>query len=97
MQDDTAGIQVVFPRRKAGKSPGPVRSSKSKLGWRRDVGNPVISAAKISVLGQARCRHPNSLGQQLMNARLDAQWIELEGSWRSTDGAHLLMFCSAAK
>src|SRR5258708_13348003 len=28
-----------------------------------------------------------------MSGRMDAQWIEVEGVVRSTDGAHLLMIC----
>lgn len=95
IQDDTAGIQVAFPETESRKITEPGMFIEVE-GWggAGDVGNPVISADRISVLGKGKLPQPQRLSlSQLMSGRLDAQWIEVEGVVRSTDGAHLLMIC----
>jgi signal transduction histidine kinase len=96
IQDDTAGIQVAFPDDESRKITEPCMflevEGRCGVG---DVGNPVISAEKVRVLGKGKLPQPQRLSlSQLMSGRMDAQWIEMEGVVRSTDGAHLLMICS---
>ena len=97
IQDDTAGIQFVFP-------PGENKNRKTieagmfveveGFGGLGDVGNPIISGDHITVLGRGKFPQPQRLSlSQLMSGRMDAQWIEMEGVVRATDGAHLLMIC----
>jgi signal transduction histidine kinase len=95
IQDDTAGIQVAFPDRESRKLTEPGMFVEVE-GWGGlgDGGNPVISADQIVVLGKGKLPQPQRLSlSQLMSGRMDAQWIEVEGVVRSTDGAHLLMIC----
>ncbi len=95
IQDDTAGIQVVFPPEESRKITD-VGMFVEIRGWGGlgDGGNPVVSADHITVLGRGKFPPPQRLSlSQLMSGRMDAQWIEMEGVVRSTDGAHLLMIC----
>jgi signal transduction histidine kinase len=97
IQDDTAGIQFAFPAdvNEAGKitEVGLYVEIEGQAGV-GDVGNPIISANHITVLGPGKLPQPQRLSlSQLMGGRMDAQWIEMEGVVRSTDGAHLLMIC----
>jgi hypothetical protein len=95
IQDDTAGIQVAFPANESRKiTEAGMFVEIEGWGGLGDVGNPVISADHITVLGRGKFPQPQRLSlSQLMSGRMDAQWIEMEGVVRSTDGAHLLMIC----
>jgi signal transduction histidine kinase len=97
IQDDTAGIQFAFPGTAVedGKitDAGMFVELEGVAGV-GDVGNPIISAEHITVLGRGKFPQPQRLSlSQLMSGRMDAQWIEMEGVVRATDGAHLLMIC----
>ncbi|MBW8863674.1 MAG: hypothetical protein JF609_01900, partial [Verrucomicrobia bacterium] len=97
IQDDTAGIQFAFPGSAAENrkitDAGMFVELEGVAGV-GDVGNPIISAEHITVLGRGRFPQPQRLSlSQLMSGRMDAQWIEMEGVVRATDGAHLLMVC----
>ncbi|MDB6019544.1 MAG: Integral rane sensor signal transduction histidine kinase [Pedosphaera sp.] len=95
IQDDTAGIQVAFPPEESRKiTEAGMFVEIEGWGGLGDVGNPVISADRITVLGRGKFPQPQRLSlSQLMSGRMDAQWIEMEGVVRATDGAHLLMIC----
>lgn len=93
IQDDTAGIEVAFPDAESRKITGPGMFVEVE-GWGGvgDVGNPIVSADHITVIGRGKFPPPQHLSlNQLMSGRMDGQWIELDGVVRSTDGAHLLM------
>ena len=95
IQDETAGIEIVFPAAESRKITE-LGDYIEVDGWagRGDVGNPVISADHIVVLGRGKLPQTQRLSlSQLMSGRMDAQWIEMEGVVRSTDGAHLLLIC----
>ena len=95
IQDDTAGIEVTFPATESRKL-NELGDYIEVDGWagRGDAGNPVISADHIVVLGRGKLPQPQRLSlSQLMSGRMDAQWIEMEGVVRSTDGAHLSLIC----
>lgn len=95
IQDDTAGIQVAFPAKESRKiTEAGMFVEVEGWGGLGDVGNPVISADHITVLGRGKFPQPQRLSlSQLMSGRMDAQWIEMEGVVRATDGAHVLMIC----
>jgi signal transduction histidine kinase len=95
MQDDTAGIEVAFQGEEGRKITEPGMFIEVE-GWGGlgDVGNPVVSADRVTVLGKGKLPEPVQMSlSQLVSGRMDAQWIEMEGVVRSTDGAHLLMIC----
>jgi signal transduction histidine kinase len=95
MQDDTAGIEVAFQGDEGRKITEPGLFIEVE-GWGGvgDVGNPVISADRVTVLGRGKLPEPQRMSLSLLlSGRTDAQWIEMEGVVRSTDGAHLLMIC----
>jgi signal transduction histidine kinase len=95
MQDDTAGIEVAFQGDEGRKITEPGLFIEVE-GWGGlgDVGNPVVSADRVTVLGKGKMPEPQRMTlSQVMSGRMDAQWIEMEGVVRSTDGAHLLMIC----
>jgi signal transduction histidine kinase len=96
VQDDTAGIEVAFPPEQSRKvTEEGMFVEVEGWGGLGDGGNPIISADQIRVLGKGKLPQPQQLSlNQLISGRRDAQWIELEGVVRSTDGAHLLMICS---
>ncbi len=91
IQDDTGGIEVDFA--------APERRKLSELGTyievdgsaeAGDFGNPMISAEHVTVLGRGKLPEPQKLSlSELMNGRIDGQWIEVEGVVHSTDGSHL--------
>ncbi len=95
MQDDTAGIEVAFQGNESRKVTEPGTYIEVE-GWGGlgDAGNPVVSADRVTVLGKGKWPEPQPMSlSQLVNGRMDAQWIEMEGVVRSTDGAHLLLIC----
>ena len=97
IQDDTAGIQFAFPANKDENRQitevGMYVELEGVAGL-GDLGNPIISANRITILGRGKLPKPQRLSlSQLMNGQMDAQWIEMEGVVRATDGAHLLMIC----
>ena len=95
MQDDTAGIQVSFPPEESRKITE-LGDYIEVEGWAGlgDVGDRVIAANHVVVLGKGKLPEPQRLSlSQLMSGRMEAQWIEVEGVVRSTDGAHLLIIC----
>jgi signal transduction histidine kinase len=95
IQDDTCGIRLVFPVEQTRKT--------AKFGTYIEVegtagldenDSPLISADRIQVLGPGKLPPSQELSlSQLMTGQIDAQWIEVQGSVRSTDGAHLLLIC----
>lgn len=95
IQDETAGIQVAFPVAESRKiSEAGMYVEVDGFAGLGDVGNPVISADRIKILGKGK--FPPSAQpslSELLSGRMDAQWIELEGVVRATDGAHLLLIC----
>jgi signal transduction histidine kinase len=95
VQDDTAGIEVIFPaveKRKIADL-GAYLDIDGLAGL-DDVGNPEISADHIEVLGRGTLPQAQKLSlSQLMSGRIDAQWIEVQGVVRSTDGSHVLIIC----
>jgi signal transduction histidine kinase len=95
MQDDTAGVEVVFQGNESRKiTEAGTYIEVEGWGGLGDAGNPVISADRVTVLGKGKWPEPQRMSlSQLMSGRTDAQWIEVEGVVRSTDGAHLLMIC----
>lgn len=95
MQDETAGVQVAFQGNEGRKVTEPGTYVEVE-GWGglSDAGNPIVSADRVTVLGKGKWPEPQRMSlSQLMSGRIDAQWIEVEGVVRSTDGAHLLMIC----
>ncbi|MDB6124293.1 MAG: Integral rane sensor signal transduction histidine kinase [Pedosphaera sp.] len=95
MQDDTAGVEVAFQGNESRKVTEPGYYIEVE-GWGGlgDAGNPVVSADRVTVLGKGKWPEPERMSlSQLMSGRTDAQWIEVEGVVRSTDGAHLLLIC----
>lgn len=95
IQDETAGIQVVFPAEDSRKiTEAGMYVEVEGFAGLGDVGNPVVSADRIRVFGKGKFPQPQRLSlSQLLSGRMDAQWIELEGVVRATDGAHILMIC----
>ncbi len=95
IQDDTAGIQVAFSPEESRKiTEAGMFVEIEGWGGLGDVGNPVVSADHITILGRGKFPQPQRLSlSQLMSGRMDAQWVEMEGVVRATDGAHLLMIC----
>jgi signal transduction histidine kinase len=95
MQDDTAGVEVAFQGNESRKvTESGLYIEVEGWGGLGDVGNPVVSADRVTVLGKGKWPEPQRMSlSQLMSGRMDAQWIELEGVVRSTDGAHLLLIC----
>jgi hypothetical protein len=95
IQDDTAGIEVAFPAEEKRKITE-LGAYIEVAGWAGldEVGSPVISADHVEVLGRGKLPQPQRLSvTQLMSGQIDAQWIEVEGVVRSTDGSHLLIIC----
>ena len=95
VQDDTAGIEVSFPFEESRKLTE-LGAYIEVEGWAglADIGNPMIIADRLVVLGRGKLPPPQKLSlSQLLSGRIDAQWIEVEGVVRSTDGAHLLIIC----
>jgi signal transduction histidine kinase len=95
MQDDTAGVEVAFQGNESRKVTEPgLYIEVEGWGGLSDAGSPVVSADRVTVLGKGKWPEPQRMSlSQLMSGRTDAQWIEVEGVVRSTDGAHLLMIC----
>jgi signal transduction histidine kinase len=95
VQDDTAGIEVVFSREAKRKNPvfgayididGGVELD--------DFGSPEIKADQIVVLGKGKLPPCRTLTPgQLASGQSDAQWIKVDGVVQSTDGSHLLITC----
>jgi signal transduction histidine kinase len=95
LQDETAGVQVAFQANEGRKVTEP-GSYIEVEGWGgvTEAGNPIVSADRVTVLGEGKWPEPQRMSlSQLMSRRIDAQWVEVEGVIRSTDGAHLLMIC----
>ena len=55
---------------------------------------PTILASKVSFLGKGRLPDPARPSWSLLTSgQMDADWIEVHGVVRATDGSHLLMAC----
>jgi hypothetical protein len=55
---------------------------------------PYIAAEKVVFIGRGKLPPPQHIPwDQLANGRMDAQWVEMRGVVRATDGAHLLLNC----
>jgi signal transduction histidine kinase len=99
VQDDTAGIEVDFAQ--------PERRKLTALGdyieldgsaEQADFGNPMILAQRVVVLGRGKLPEPQKLSlSQLMNGRVDGQWVEVQGVVHSTDGSHLSIVCDGGE
>jgi len=99
IQDDTAGIEVDFTQ--------PERRKLTTLGAyievdgsaeQGDFGTPMILAEHVVVLGRGKLPEPQKLSlSQLMNGRIDGQWVEVEGVVHSTDGSHLSIVCDGGE
>ena len=93
VQDDTGGIEVVFPAdesRKLTETADYIEvDGTAELD---EVGNPQIAAEHVTVLGKGKLPQPQRLTlTQLMSGRMEGQWIEIEGVVHSTDGSHMLL------
>jgi len=96
VQDDTGGIETAFPpdeKRKLTEFGAYIEiSGGADLD---ELGSPRIAADHVRVLGRGKLPQPRQASlSQLINGRIDGQWIEIEGVVRSTDGSHLLIICS---
>jgi len=95
MQDDTAGIEVVFPAEASRKLT--VMGTYIEVDGTvelADVGNRIVVADHLTILGRGRMPQPQRLPlSQLLSGQVDAQWVEMEGMVRSTDGSHVLIIC----
>lgn len=93
VQDGTAGIEVAFSP--DAKRENPAFGDYIEItGWAEldDVGSPEIWADHITILGNGKLPQPQTLTpSQLASGRTDAQWIDVDGVVRSTDGSHLLI------
>lgn len=93
IQDDTAGIRIVFSDEKIRKF--------ARLGNYIEVDgvagtseneNPLMLVDHITILGIGKLPEPQRVSiSRLMSGRIDAQWTEVQGMVRSTDGSHLLI------
>lgn len=95
LQDDSAGIQVVTRSTSAGKITelGGFVEVTGEIGVSEDL-TPHIAADKVVFLGRGTLPPPKHIPwDQLANGRMDAQWVEMQGVVRATDGAHLLLNC----
>jgi hypothetical protein len=95
IQDNTAGIEVSFSLEERRKLTG-FGAYIELYGWAAldDVGSPEIMANDIVVLGRGELPQPQKLSlSQFSSGQIDAQWIEVNGVVRSTDGSHLLINC----
>jgi signal transduction histidine kinase len=95
IQDDTAGIHVNLSSGESRKITelGLFVDLEGRAGL-GEFGEPVVSVAKITMLGRGKLPEPQRLNYaQLASFHHDGQWVELEGVVRATDGAHLLMIC----
>ena len=95
VQDDTAGIEVVFSPEAKRKITafGDYIEIDGSAGL-DDIGSPEIRADKVVVLGQGKPPRPETLTPgQLASGQTDARWIEVDGVVHSTDGSHLLLTC----
>jgi len=95
VQDDTAGIEVVFsPEAKRRITAfGNFIDIVGTAGL-DDTGSPEIRADRVALLGQGKLPQPKTLTpDQLASGQTDAQWIDVDGVVRSTDGSHLLITC----
>jgi signal transduction histidine kinase len=94
IQDESAGIQVTFPANESRKLTEPGLFLEVE-GWGGlgDGGNPILSADRITVMGRGKLPPAQRVSPSQLSGGVDAQWIELEGVVRATDGAHLLMIC----
>jgi signal transduction histidine kinase len=95
LQDDTGGIMVAFKPEDSRRISelGAYIEMEGWLGF-SDVAVPVVSADRVVVLGRGKLPQPKRLSWgQLASGRMDAQWVEMEGVVRTTDGAHLLLDC----
>jgi len=64
-----------------------------EIGVSEDL-TPHIAADKVVFLGRGTLPQPKHIPwDQLANGRMDAQWVEMQGVVRATDGAHLLLNC----
>jgi len=62
LQDDTAGIQVAFPDEQSRKLTEPGMFVEVEgFGGTGDVGNPIVSAEKVTVLGKGKLPQPQRL------------------------------------
>lgn len=95
IQDDTAGIEVAFPHQEGRKiTELGAYVEVNGVATLGEMGTRMISANRITVLGKGKLPQPQRLSlTQLTSGRMDAQWVEVEGVVRSTDGAHLLIIC----
>ncbi len=95
MQDETSGIRLIFPVEDLRRQGSFSRCVQVDGAAELDAnGNPVISVDALTILGPGKLPRPHRVSlNQLMSGHIDAQWIEVEGIVRSTDGAHLLLIC----
>ena len=57
-----------------------------------EFGTKVIAAQHVKVLGKGRLPEPIKLPlSQLINGRIDSQWIQFQGVVHASDGSHLLI------
>jgi len=96
VQDDTAGIEITFPPSQSRQIPvlGAYIEVEGSAQL-NEAGSPLILADQVVVLGRGKLPQPQPVSlSQLMKGRVEAQWIEVEGVVRSTDGSHLLIISS---
>lgn len=99
VQDDTAGIEVDFaqPERRKLTALGDYIELDG-LAEQGDFGSPMILAQRVVVLGRGKLPEPQKLSlSQLMNGRVDGQWVEVQGVVHSTDGSHLSIVCDGGE
>jgi signal transduction histidine kinase len=95
IQDNTAGIEVVFPAEASRKltTLGTYIEVEGSVEL-AEVGNRIVVADHLVLLGRGRLPQPQRLPlNQLLSGQVDAQWLEMEGMVRSTDGSHMLVLC----
>jgi signal transduction histidine kinase len=95
VQDDTAGIEVVFSPESKRKITafGDYIAIDGSAGL-DDLGGLEIRADQVVVLGKGKPPPPETLTPgQLASGQTDARWIAVDGVVYSTDGSHLLLTC----
>jgi len=95
MQDETAGIQIVLAPEIIHEvmRTGEYIELEGKVGTGL-TGTPLIYVEKILRSGKGKLPQPQRPSwSQLASGRVDSQWIEMDGTVRATDGAHLLLNC----
>lgn len=99
VQDETAGIEITFPRGQERELAAlgdyiEVEGS-TRLG---PAGTPLVSADRVVVLGPGKLPAPHQVSlNELIQGRTEAQWIEITGVVRATDGSHLLIISSGGE